>query len=276
MRDWHPMAWIAYLSLGITVCLNALGAATREGMPFSDWFSPLLKTYVFGYGPAIFLMIATLLFVIDWQKSKKSATIVKHPVPILPSTQVPAKPKKFYSDRNKSELADALTDLSEIINKLGFAITDKSNYIVTILQMPTDRISAHDIINLIRELEEMEDLSNKFNQGIYGGKGFLKTHATYHDELSPILQVNLIITNNKQVYDHPIRLVDANINSLINELKAIQLATKHDDQNLINSMITNTKRNVPNCINAMQRFNEWLKEIQKRIDVFKNSELKVN
>ena len=282
MKDWPPMAWIGYISLGATAFLTALGTAAKENAPLSDLFSPFIKVYILGYGPAIFFIIATIIFIIEWRRSGnitkagKTTMSLLATAPVSPPIHSLPKSKKFYSDRNKSDLANALTDLLEILNNIGPNIQQKAQHVVDILHLSSDRISSQDIINLIRELEEMENLSNEFNQGIYGDKGFLKKYATYSDELSPILKVNPIISDNKQIYDHPIRLVDVNINSLINELKTVQLAMKHDDRNLINTMITNSKSNIPNFTNAIQRFNEWLKEIQNRIVVFRNSELKVN
>lgn len=275
MKDWPFWGWIAYGCLAIAAYGMAFWTFVERHPTLIDWFPASLRSYLLGYVPATLVSIGTIILIIQWIKGKRPAGVETSTV-VSMSSPIVAKPKKFYSERNKNDLSNALTDLLEILNKYGFAITDKSNYIVNILQMPADRISPQDITNLIRELEEMQDLSNKFYQGIHGGKGILKTYATYHDDLSPIVEVNLIIYDNKQIYDHPKRLVDANINYFINELKTIQLAIKHDDQNLINLMIANSKRNIPNYTNAIKRFNEWLKEIQNRIVIFRNFELNVN
>ena len=93
--------------------------------------------------------------------------------PVLPPTHELAKSKKFYSERNKSDLANALTDLSEIVNRHHIDITDKAQYIPNIWNMQSDRISPQDINNLIIKMNDITELAEKYHQQIYGESGIM-------------------------------------------------------------------------------------------------------
>ena len=273
MKDWTPMNWIAYLSLGTCSILNAIGAA-KETPALSSRLPSFVKIYILGFGPAICFIIASIFFIIQRAKSKKVAGLTQS-TDVLPlSSQVIVhttelvKPKKYYSDRNKSDLANALTDLYEIIENYGSKILKKAKYIVDIWRIPSNRISSHDINNLATELKFMHDLSNSFYEAIFIDNGFYKKYISYSDELCQILQINKIPSNTP---NNPIPTFLVCINGFRNTLMTIQQAEKYNDKNLIIAMIANSMFAFDKYMNGIQVFKNWIEETRKRIDVFRNS-----
>jgi len=273
MKDWTPMNWIAYLSLGTCSFLNVIASA-KETPALSSWLPSFVKIYILGYGPAVCFIIASLFFIIQRAKSKKLAELRGSTEVIPLSSQVVVhtteivKPKKYYSERNKSDIANAITDLSEIIEKYSSNILKKAQYIVDIWRIPSNRISSHDITNLITELNNMRGLSNSFYEALYNENGFYEKYISYSDELCPILQIHKIPSNTP---NNPIPTFNACINGFRNTLVTIQKAEKYNDQNLIIAMIADSMFAFDKYMNGIQVFKNWLDETKKRIAVFRNS-----
>jgi hypothetical protein len=239
--------------------LLALGTGAKEGAPLSDWFSPFLKIYVLGYGPIIFFMIATLLFIIDWRRSKKEVEkTTPVPQPVL------TKPKKSYTELNKTHLTNALTDLAEILNKYGPDIIEKAQYVPNIWILGSKRISLQDINNLITNLDEINNLSGFFYEAIYIENSIYKRYIIYTDELNSILQDKAV---------NPIPSLKGNIKDFHNVLSTIQLAKKYDNQELIDSIMTSGRPVFQNYTKSINIFDGWLRETERRIVAFRNSKL---
>lgn len=276
MKDWHPMAWIAYISLGINSVLNILAAA-KEKPPLANWLSPFIKTYILGYGPAIFFMIATIFFILELRRSKEKTTTTIHPpVPALVPTQSSlVKSKKFYSDRNKSDLADALTDLSEIFNKDGYNIMQKAQQIIEEWRPMgiQDKIRGKkppDISTSIDQLNEMGNLASTLFKDLFEDQGFIKKYQAYSDELCKILQVR---EDPSTTSNQPLIELQSEINYFRNMLTPIKLAKKYNDQNLITCMMTNTSPTYVNFQHKVNAFRTWIDNTKKHIAAFRNSHL---
>ncbi|MCX5888213.1 MAG: hypothetical protein NTY36_02015 [Deltaproteobacteria bacterium] len=280
VKDWTPLSWIAYGSLGTTAILTAINAAAKENSAVSNWLSPFLKIYLLGYGPAIFLMIATLFFIIDRVKSRKvteigkTTTALPMPTPVLSITPVLAKPKKFYSERNKSDLANALTDLSEMLNNDGLIIIQKAQEIVTTWNDESRSQKLPNFAVLIDQLNEVGNLANTLYQNLYHYNGFLKKHAVYSDELCPILQTRMIPSKTPNIPNNSIPTFQGSINGFRNVLSSIlPAAEKYNDRNLIFSMLAISRQSFDDYIKGIRIFKEWFDETQKRIAAFRNSQL---
>jgi len=97
------------------------------------------------------------------RKSTEAGNATNRPVsaPVLSSTHSLVRPKKFYSERNREELANALTDLTEILSKYDSNILPKTHHAIDIWHLGSNRISPYDIINLITELKDVGNGAEK-------------------------------------------------------------------------------------------------------------------
>ena len=190
-----------------------------------------------------------------------------------PTPELP-KPKKFYTQRNKSDLADALTDLSEIFNTTGANIEQKTHQIVNRWNIEVSRnIRQHkmpDTADLIGQLSELSNLTVILNRTLYDDNGFVKKNRTYSDELNPILQFP---QKGPSSPDSPISILQISINVFRNGISSIELAKKYNDQELISSMAENLEIAFRNYLKGCDAFRQWRDETQKRIDNFRNSQL---
>ena len=204
----------------------------------------------------IFVVIIALLQPIMPRIRETNVSQSTQPTPEL------AKPPKIYSDREKSDLADALRDLSKIINKDGPNIKQKAQYVVDIWNLGSSRISSQDITNLIAELNEIGKLANNLYQDLHDDKGFLKKYIAYNDVLGPILHN----------YDF-IPQLQGSINGFRNVLMTIQRAEKHNDRDLITLMMANSRLAFDSYLKGIRIFDELFRETNKRITDFRNSHL---
>ena len=192
-------------------------------------------------------MIATVLFIIDWVKSRKgekvgeATTALPVPALVLPPAPILAQ-KKFYSERNKSNLANALTDLLEIFNRDGSELIQKAQHIIEEWRPLgiQDRIRGKkppDISISIDQLNEISNLAATLYQQLFEDNGFIKKYLAYSDELCPILQIHEKPSNTP---NQPLIELQGGINYFRNMLTPIKLAEKYNDLNLTTWMMTNT------------------------------------
>jgi hypothetical protein len=275
MKNWTPLNWITYTSLGTSSILTVINAASHEGTALSGWLSPFIKTYVLGYGPAIFFMIATVFFITEWRRSKKSQAIINNPpVPVIPHKQSSSiQLKKFYSERNKHDLADALTDLIEIFNRDGSKLIQNAQRIIEEWRsrgMQDIAKKPPDIGGTIDQLNEMGNLAATLYRDLFEDNGFIKKYQAYDDELCKILQVHKIPS---QTSNQPLIELQSEINFFRNMLTPIKLAEKYNDKNLTTWMMTNTSSTFRNFQHKNNTFRSWIDNTQKNIVAFRNSHL---
>lgn len=267
MKHWTFWGWIAYGCLAISAYGTAFAKFSVEYPAMYDWLPLQIRSYM-GYMPATLVSIATIILIIQWIKDGKAteverATMVLPPNSVSPLPHVLSKPKKFYSDRNKSDLANALTDLSEILNKYGPNIMQKAQYVIPIWNLGSSRISSQDITNLIAGLNEIGSLANSLYQTLHNDNGFINKYIAYNDELGQILHN----------YDLIPQQFIGSINRFRNVLMTIQRAEKHDDRDLINLMMADSRPAFDEYMKIIRIFKEWFDETPKRIAAFRNSYL---
>ncbi len=241
-----------------------------------DLLPDYLKSYIWGYVPAILFSIATIIFIIRlpyfWKTAEvgKVAPVIQASGPASQPTQPTpelAKPKKFYSEREKSDLANALRDLSKILNTEGTNITQKAQQISVIWTLESRKSQAPDTAALIEQLNDLNKLIVVFNQSLYD-EGFMNKYKVYSNELDPILQIQQKPPNSPT---NPLSILQESIRVFRDEISSIDLAKKYNDQQLINSMKNNLNLVFMNYVNEYHSFGRWLTETQKRIDTFRNS-----
>jgi hypothetical protein len=113
--------------------------------------------------------------------------------PVAPIQSEKPKPGKFYSQRNKNDLADALTDLSGILNTTGDDIVKKTDTLMKMWDHQMVLASQQnnpDTVSLVGQFKALSDSTVVLNRAIYDDDGFLQKHAKF--------QSNLHFTNKHQ------------------------------------------------------------------------------
>ena len=251
--------------------LLLVNTAVRENLALYSWLPAFIKTYVLGYGPSIFFIIASIFFIIQKKKDQKvveagkTTPILPVSGPVLSPTPILVKPKKFYSDRNKSELANALTDLAEILNKGGPEIIQKAQQIEKIWKDGKGN-RLPDITSVIDKLNELGNLATILYQELFEDNGFILKYLVYSDELRPIL-----LPPKTQI--QPIINLQTCINYFRNALTPIGLAEKYNDKNLIYWIAINSESPFTNYMHSINGFKRWIDDTRNRIAAFRNSQL---
>jgi len=231
MKDWPFWGWIAYGCLAIAAYGMAFWTFVEKHPHMIDLFPTYLRSYLWGYAPATLVSIGTIILIILWIKDRRTTVEEKAPK-IVPhtstSTSVPmsANQKKFYSQRNKSDLANALTDLSEMLIKDGYVIIKKAQEIIKSRNKGHMGINIQNIDILIDKVNEIGSLAANFYKSLYNDNGFIRKHAVYSDELCPILQIHKIPSNTP---NEPITKLHEGINAYRNVLTSIHYAKKYND-----------------------------------------------
>jgi hypothetical protein len=108
------------------------------------------------------------------------------------STRLGTKPPKFYSQRNKNDLADALTDLTTILNTHADDVVKKiQTFFITwdhqVASMGQQKLP--DTISLVGQLDTLSNTTVALNRAIYDDDAFLPKYKTYGDEMKAILKL---------------------------------------------------------------------------------------
>jgi len=185
---------------------------------------------------------------------------------VPPIASVPA--GKFYSPRNKSDLADALTDISGLLNTTGDDIVKRTSRIMRNWdrRYQTEKPTMAHMAELIAQLNDLSAATVVLNRALYDDDGLLTKYKTYGDELGAVL--NLPGNSSPQ---SPITVFQVSVNDFASGVSDIERACKYDDAALVDSM----KRNMTPVLHQFQRgdetFNSWLADTRKRIAEFRKS-----
>lgn len=190
--------------------------------------------------------------------------------PVSPLKTEPPK-KKFYSQRNKSDIADALTDLLEILNTKGGNIVEKKQQFLGIWNSQVDLVLRQgkkpDTMALIGQLNDLSNLTVALNRTIFDEDGFVKKYQTYADELNPVLQ----LPPPQTALNNPISIFQTSINGFRDGISAIEIAEKYNDQRLISIMMENLTPVRNNFFHGDDVFRAWLAQTKQRINDLRNS-----
>ncbi len=190
----------------------------------------------------------------------------KAPAIAQPTTVTP--PRKFYSQRNKDELADALTDLSAILNTNADDIVRKTQtFVATWNQQVIDvgQQRTPDIIALKGQLDALTNSTSVFSRSLFDDDGFMEKQKTYAHEMKTILQLSLDVNTN------PLSILQRSVNEFRDRISTMELARKYNDQRLIAQMMGNMRPSLQNLLNSDSAFRNWLAQTRQRIDAFRNS-----
>lgn len=179
------------------------------------------------------------------------------------------KPPKFYSQRNKNDLADALTDLSGILNTTGDDIVRKTD---TLMRMWEHQMvlggqqKNPDTVSLIKQSKALSDATVVLNRSIYDDDGFLEKHKNYADEMNSILKLPRNSPNS-----NPIDILQVSINGFVNVVTTIELATKYNDPRLVGGIMQNMRPALFSFQKGDETFRTWLAQTRERIEAFRNT-----
>jgi hypothetical protein len=218
-------------------------------------------------GAWLFLSLALVGFI--WQRYwQPTINQVTESAASQPTASASVKPGKFYSQRNKNEIADALTDLSNILNTTGGDVVNKTQQIMSTwnAQVQTPVGQQPDINVLFGQVNDLEKLTVALNRALYDDDGFLKKYETYKDELDSVLQ----LPRNAPNYN-PITKLQMSINELREGISPILLAEKYNDQRLTVSIIQSMQPRFRNLQTGDDAFRAWLDQTKRRIDDFRHS-----
>lgn len=188
--------------------------------------------------------------------------------PPLPQENSNATPPKFYSPRNKNELADALTDLSGILNANADEIVRKTQTFINTWNNQATLIAQQrvpDTIALGGQLDALANATVVLSRSFFDDDGLIEKHKTYADEMKNILQISLNASSN------PLSVLQRSINGLRDGVSTIELASKYSDQRLTAQMMQNMRPMLDNLVSGDNAFRNWLAQTRQRIDAFRNT-----
>ena len=248
------------------------GAATiGTGAPSMNPYWPLIIFGVLG----IILLASTWIFIFKIMDKGKLPRIAAPPWsgPVSPPPPILSMSKKYYSDRNKSNLADALTDLLEILNRDGSRIIQEAERIIAAWGLPTIANIGRkppEVATSIEQLNALGNLAANFYRDLFEDNSFIKKYQAYTEELCQILEVHEKVSNTP---NQPIIELQSGINFFRNILIPIQPAEKHNDKNLTSWIMANTTWPYNNFQHKVNAFRTWIDNTKKQITAFRNAHL---
>jgi hypothetical protein len=180
-------------------------------------------------------------------------------------------PRKFYSKRNKSEIADALTDLTNVLNVAGEDILNNSQQIHyawghqgTVVGFGKEM----DTATLMSHIDAVEHSISAFHQALFGDGGVIKKYRAYEDELNLVIQIQQNAPNSD-----PAGTLLRGIRALRNGVSSIERAKSHNDQQLISAMLATVGLAHEIVSSGDNGFRSWLNQTRQRMVAARSSVL---
>jgi hypothetical protein len=244
------MVYPAYTSIGWGLIAIAIAGSIglvfvhlKEKKPSWRIMEP---SYVILFGLAIAL--AGLSWQTFWPPLKAAAK-----VPPIAVTAAPMRPFKFYAAADKARIAEALYELSEILNKTGSQMSERAQAAVSASdgRVPSDAKVV---------LGQFEQLSLAFNRSFdFNVDGLLVKYQAYGDDIREVIQGNK--------YEELSRELLSGIRILLNTVSLLQKCEGREAESLrdaLGVLATNVSK-------AEMGFRNWRHETNKRIDEFRRS-----
>jgi hypothetical protein len=210
-------------------------------------------------GAASFLLLAAGGYV--WQQYYSSVVSV---IEASPAVAAPVTPKKFYAQSDKNRIGDALYDLSEILNKTGAAINQKTNQVRGIWDRQRTLLGQGRkpaVGEILKPLNEMRDLTAVFHRLLNDkDNGLLTKYESYGDELTIIL--------NQDKNNNTLSALQIAANKLV---LGLTLLEKFDDQRATGDMMDVLSTQIDNVSHAESDFSAWIISVKQRSDALRQS-----
>jgi hypothetical protein len=277
VNNWASAAIAVGLSmvlLGIFQRYNNHRAA--KGLPRLKLdTSVLLIASIYGVLAFGALGIGTLVYERFWGappqekhvNSRTGAAAANPPSNSAPAAAAPAAiPPKFYSPRNKSELADALTDLKTILNTTADAIVQRKWQLDQIWdkRYEPSKATPSYMTELLEKIDEVSALTVTLSRAIYDADGgLLRKYHTYPDELRELLEwpPNAATAG-------PMTALQVGLNRFRDGIAALRRARELKDDQLVHSIMQSMGPAQEKLTDGDHAFRVWLEGTRKRISDF--------
>lgn len=222
---------------------------------------------------AIFLGSVVALVGVVWQQWPKAtpsqASVATPEVASAPPTAArektgeTTKAKRFYSQRDKNDIADGLTDLSRLLDSQAAVISQRTGQIMSMWN-PT--AGTGDVDAVMSKIDEVRNLSVSFSRALFDSdNGFFKRYQTYNEEMASVVQLQMNEPSS------PLQNLQLALNRYHDVVGAVQLSEKYKDKQLT-SAIAYTSSSAANALrDAYNGFNRWIGETRERIKVMRSS-----
>jgi hypothetical protein len=177
-------------------------------------------------------------------------------------------PQKFYSRRNKDDLADALTDLKTILNTTADDIVQMTWRIT----VDWDKAFRSDIpiletmVDLRERLHELSTLTVTLNRAFYNDNGgLLSKNNVYADELDSILKLP---KNSSQT---PLTIFQTGINRFRDAISVIEKSCQYNDPQFTEQVKMAVWPILFDFQGGDLAFRTWLDETRKRTGEFQSA-----
>jgi hypothetical protein len=188
-------------------------------------------------------LLAGALVIFVWTADKLPSwldnTPTQKPLMVVPlaAETVPSSPKKFYSQRDKDKLADALTDLSDLLNKNADPMVASMKQFLDEWKTqtgykPTDY--RPDVEQLQPILTNLQQSNSIISTSLYNNPGLLSQYQVFAEELSNILK-----PPDEHAESDPLTQINTVLGYLQNGLALIEQTEKFNDPNLNRVVILN-------------------------------------
>jgi hypothetical protein len=193
MSNWSAWDWIAYGCLGVAALGLALGSWGKENPEMLERLPSLFSSPRLAPVPAILFIIATVIFIIRLVIPNSPTSLIvnntAHPAVVAaPSPAISAQSQsvlvanRYYSAKNKEEVATFLDKISDAINTTGDQMLVLAEQALN--NSPWDR-PGENIEPYVKRMDDILALSIKMHIALYDQ--LLANEREYRVEMNSIL-----------------------------------------------------------------------------------------
>jgi hypothetical protein len=175
-------------------------------------------------------------------------------------------PARFYSQRNRNDLADALTDLKTILNTTANEIVHRKWQLDQVWDKRHEpsKATTEYMVELLGKIDELSGLTVTLNRAVYDADGgLLSKYHTYPDEVRGLLE-----WPPNTASAGPMTGLQVSLNRFRDGIAALRRARELKDDQLVHSIMQSMGPAQEKLTNGDHAFQVWLDGTRKRIDEF--------
>ena len=183
------------------------------------------------------------------------------PKPIVP-------PKKYYSDKEKNELADLIVALTQAIYSKASPVSRETANLVQLWessQRSAGLGSAPNMPILKNKIGQINNLIVDFHEIVYGAGGLFKVNSRYEDELAFIVQ----FTPDNRSND-PLEELSRRLGYLDGGIYTVELSETYKDTRLVERIMSDLQLARDQIIKGEDNVRVWLKQTNDRIKMIRD------
>lgn len=206
-------------------------------------------------GIVVFIGALLLLFGVGWSW-KSAAPVAASAAPQISVAEIATKPN--YPKRARDDLADAMADLSEILNKYGEEIVSRSDHI--------SMLFGNDVVKngpqILDELDKAIALTVELSKVIDGDNGYRRKYRTYEAEIEKVLDM----PPNAPSYN-AISVLQTKLNAVANATKSVQsIVDMGATPQVLGGLINSYQPTRQVLGDGRNYFSAWVGNTRQRID----------